>query len=252
MKYQFEHINNSEYIKKESGVDFSFPAHLHLSFELITVKRGNMTVDADNKRYELTKNEALLIFPNQVHSLSSEHSEHTLFIFSPYIVSAYSSRVSGSVPKDGRFALTESMAEMLDGLDDSSPLEIKKGVLYYICGIFDKTAEYLPRDAENDTALYRMFLFVENNYTGQCTLIDAAKHIGMNYAYLSRIFKNYVGISFNEYVNIMRLNRASYLMKNTTAPIIQCAYESGYNSLHTFERNFKAAYDMTPVEYRSR
>ena len=251
MKYQFEHFKSADYIKKETGVDFSFPAHLHQSFELIIIRSGSMTVEVDAKKYELSKNEAVLIFPNQVHSLLSVKSEHTLFIFSPFIVAAYSSRVSGRVPENNKFTLSENMADMLNELNDSSPTEIKKGILYYICGKFDENAEYKLRDAKNDTALYKMFRFVENNYTKQCTLRGAAKEIGMNYAYLSRIFNNCVGITFNEYVNLMRLNHTCYLMDNTNAPIIQCALESGYNSMHTFERNFKELYGMTPIEYRN-
>lgn len=252
MKYQFEHFKSADYIKKETGVDFSFPAHLHQSFELIIIRSGSMTVEVDSKKYELSKNEAVLIFPNQVHSLFSVKSEHTLFIFSPFIIQAYSSRLYGCVPEDGKFVLSKNTMEMLDELDDDSPIEVKKGILYYICGQFDKNAEYKPRDAKNDTALYKMFRFVENNYTKTCTLHEAVKEIGMNYAYLSRLFKNCVGITFNEYVNLMRLNHTCYLMDNTNAPIIQCAYESGYNSIYTFERNFKEVYGSTPIEYRSK
>ena len=128
MKYQFEHFKSADYIKKEAGVDFSFPAHLHQSFELIIIRSGSMTVEVDSKKYELSKNEAVLIFPNQVHSLFSVKSEHTLFIFSPFIIQAYSSRLYGCVPEDGKFVLSKNTMEMLDELDDDSPSRSTKKV----------------------------------------------------------------------------------------------------------------------------
>ena len=54
MKYQFEHFKSADYIKKETGVDFSFPAHLHQSFELIIIRSGSMTVEVDSKKSELS------------------------------------------------------------------------------------------------------------------------------------------------------------------------------------------------------
>ena len=250
MKYQFEHSKGSDYLKKEIGIDFNFPLHLHQSFELIMIRSGEMTVTVDSKRYLLKENEAILIFPNQIHSLSSTKSEHTLFIFSPFIVQAYYSRISGHLPENGKFILSENVANMLNVLEEDSSLEIKKGTLYFVCGIFDKNADYVLKGDKYEATIYKLFLFIDNNYTHRCTLKDAQKEIGLNYAYLSRLFKKYTGISFNEYVNFMRLNRACYLMDNTDATIIECAYGSGYITMHTFERNFKEMYKMTPIEYR--
>lgn len=56
--------------------------------------------------------------------------------------------------------------------------------------------------------------------------------------------------SFNAYVNHSRLSHACYLMENSDMPIIQCAYDSGFTSLRSFNRNFKAYYKVTPAEYR--
>ena len=91
---------------------------------------------------------------------------------------------------------------------------------------------------------------MEESFGGDCSLKKLAEKTGYDYAYLSRIFRKIVGISYNSYVNHCRLNHACYLMVNTDFPIIQCALESGYESVRSFNRNFKAYLGITPTEYR--
>lgn len=96
----------------------------------------------------------------------------------------------------------------------------------------------------------KIFAFVEESFASDCSLKKLAEKIEYDYAYLSRIFRKIVGISYNAYVNHYRLSHACYLMENTDFSIIQCAMESGYESIRSFNRNFKAYLGMTPTEYR--
>ena len=77
-----------------------------------------------------------------------------------------------------------------------------------------------------------------------------AEKIRYDYAYLSRIFRKTVGISYNSYVNHYRLGHACYLLENTNYSITQCALESGYDSVRSFNRNFKSYLNTTPKNYR--
>ena len=43
-----------------------------------------------------------------------------------------------------------------------------------------------------------------------------------------------------------------YLMDNTDGSIMQCALESGFDSIRSFNRNFKERFAITPVQYRKR
>ena len=53
MLYQYSHFGTAEYFRKEYGENFSFPVHLHNSFEIITVLSGEMTVTVDDSDYTL-------------------------------------------------------------------------------------------------------------------------------------------------------------------------------------------------------
>lgn len=250
MFYEFKHLGSPDYLKIEQGENFSFPMHLHQCFEVITVMSGEMEIVVETKRYILHKGEALLIFPNQIHSLKSSESRHILCIFSPRLVQAYATNVKGKVPEDNRFYLDEYLKESLKALAIDSTTTHKKGVLYSLCAEFDKSTKYKERRVDSEGLLLKIFSFVEKEFDGDCSLLRLAECIGYDYSYISRFFKNSVGISFNTYVNYFRLSHACYLMENSDAPVLRCAMESGYGSLRSFNRNFKMCFGITPVEYR--
>ena len=132
MFYQYNHLGSPEYLKIEKGTDFSFPAHLHQCFEIIVLLSGKMTVKVDEKIFMLKEKEALLIFPNQIHSLESSESKHMLCIFSSLLVQAYASKVSYKIPQDNKFQPDEYLVNALDNLSASSSSFEKKGGIIFI------------------------------------------------------------------------------------------------------------------------
>ena len=250
MFYQLIHCGTHEYFKRECGENFNYPLHLHHSFELILVEEGQMTVTVDGTEYILTEGEGVLIFPNQLHSFSSVASRHVLFIFSPRLVQAYWTEHSDSVPLESRVSLDPYLFRALVGLSaQDSKFEIK-GMLYGVCGAFDKTAEYKAFAPDTQELLFRILSYVERHFKEDCSLETLAKSVGYNPEYISRFFKKKLKIPYHSYLNMRRLDHAAYLFSNTDATLLTCAMESGYTSLRTFNRNFKSHYGMTPQEYK--
>ena len=250
MFYQLHHIASSEYIKKEYGENFSYPTHMHQCFELAVVLEGEMTIGVDDATYQLSQGEAVLIFPNRLHSLSSTSSKHMLFIFSPKIVQSFTVKYSGMLPISATFKLTQYLIEALDELDTGESIISVKGLLYSVAAAFEKQVEFHESYNDKENLLMNIFKFVDKNLRSECSLLDAARALGYDHSYVSRFFKKATGISYNSYVNSCRLNHAGYLLKNTDSSILECAVESGYKSLRSFNRNFKEYFNMTPNEYR--
>ena len=251
MFYQFQHCGTSGYFCKEYGKNFSFPPHLHQSFEFITILSGKMDIIVDDKLYTLKKNDALLIFPHQIHSLSSSNSEHMLCIFSPEIVKAYYSGVSNKIPKNNTFFPDKHLIDSISKLNEHSDIIRKKAVLYSACADFDKKAEYTDKKNDDLNLLFKIFQFIETNYNRDCSLEKMSKDTAFSYSYLSRYFKKIVGISYNNYVNKYRINNACYILENSSCSVLQCALDCGYTSLRSFNRNFKAIVGESPNKYRA-
>lgn len=251
MLYEFNHFGSSDYMKVKKGRNLSFPAHLHQCFELIVIRSGEMMITVDSKRYTLTDKDALLIFPNQLHALESTESEYILCIFSPQLVRAFYTKISDKLPLNNCFCPDEYLTQALAQMEQASSITEKKGVLYSLCSQFDKAAVYEEKASKDPDLMYRIFDFVEKHFSGECSLNDLSKYTGYDYSYLSRYFKKTVGISFNTYVTHFRLNNACYLLENTNTPIVQCAFESGFSSLRSFNRSFQKELNTTPTQYRS-
>ncbi len=249
MFYEFKHLGSPDYLKIEKSTNFSFPAHLHQCFEIIIILSGQMKITVDNKIFVLGENEALLIFPNQIHALESTKSEHVLCIFSPRLVQAYATKLTDHIPTNNKFCPDRYLIGALEDLNISSSSAEKKGILYSLCGQFDKSAEYVKKNTDRKKLLHKIFSFVEDNFSDRCSLSDLSNILGYDYSYLSRYFKKIIGISFNAYVNHYRLSHACYLMENTTQTISQCAYSSGFSSLRNFNRCFKEYLEITPTQY---
>lgn len=250
MFYEINHLGSPQYLKTEHGENFSFSSHLHQCFELLTVTKGEMQVKIDDSEFPLKKGEAVLIFPNQIHSLSSKKSKHSLCIFSPNLVKAFVKKTAETVPVCNKFTPEEYLLKAILKLTEASPHLEKKGLLYSLCAQFDKTARYKERNTRGDKIIHKIFSFVEDNFSGSCSLEDLAAATGYDYTYLSKLFKKTVGISFVNYVNHTRLSHACYLLENTDDSILSCSLECGYSSLRSFNRNFKIHFGITPKEYR--
>lgn len=251
MFYQLSHLGTSDYFKREDGENFSYPPHLHQCFELILVTDGYMKITIDGKEYALKENQAVFIFPNQLHSMTSVKSKHTLFIFAPQYIQAYWTEKNDCIPDNNQITLDTYTIQHLTNLSsESSKLEIK-GTFYNVCALFDKEATYQRISSDRQTLLFKILSYIEKNFQSDCSLGALTSSVGYNAEYVSRFFKKKMNISYNQYINIRRLNHAAHLLRNSNETTINCALESGYTSLRTFNRNFKLYYGITPNEYRT-
>ncbi|GAB5564246.1 MAG: hypothetical protein Wins2KO_13090 [Winogradskyella sp.] len=94
----------------------------------------------------------------------------------------------------------------------------------------------------------KLKLYRNNNVT-----IDLiASQLGVKSIELSNGIYHFKGLSFNDFINEMRLNYFIELIgqgKHKEFTIISLATESGFNSKSTFNRYFKKRYNVTPLEY---
>lgn len=247
MFYELLHLSSADYFKKIYCKNFSFPPHIHNCFELVACLSGETMVTVDDELYTIKAGEALLVFPHQLHSFQASESENMICIFSPKIVSAYYNSHAASKPVSNKFILDDYFISSLDSLEGSAKPIFIKGLLYLICDTFDSTATYTEN--ANKGLLERLFIYINENFTGSCDLKTLAANMGYNPSYLSRYFKGCVGINLCEYINMVRLGHVCYLYENFEGTLLSFALDSGFDSLRTFNRNFKKFYGVPPKEF---
>lgn len=75
---------------------------------------------------------------------------------------------------------------------------------------------------------------------------------GVSRAHFARSFKAAFGVPPHRYLLTRRLERAKALLRDTDTPIIEIAFQTGWNSLGTFGRTFREVLGVSPSELRTR
>lgn len=92
--------------------------------------------------------------------------------------------------------------------------------------------------------------YIEQNLEKEINLDTISKNIGYSKFYLNRIFTEYTGITMYKYLQNRRLTAAAEKLVKTDKPIIQIAYEAGYDTQQSFSFAFKQIYLYPPKTYR--
>lgn len=92
--------------------------------------------------------------------------------------------------------------------------------------------------------------YIKSNLEKDLTLVRLAELHHFNPSYLSRFFKQEMGINLSEFIDDSRIRKAKELLMNHELMVREVALQVGYESAHSFTRLFKKQTGMTPQEYR--
>lgn len=92
--------------------------------------------------------------------------------------------------------------------------------------------------------------YIHHNYTSNITLESIAPLFGYNHSYLGKIFRKKMGVSFNEYIDRLRIERAKALLLEDDAKVYAISKQIGYKNVDYFHVKFRKYVAMSPVEYR--
>ncbi|MBL7700338.1 MAG: helix-turn-helix domain-containing protein [Chitinophagaceae bacterium] len=106
-----------------------------------------------------------------------------------------------------------------------------------------------PTNSERINAVYE---YVALHYTNKITLKDVARHVSMSDANFSRYFSKTMMKSFFSFLNEYRVNRACKLLIETDRQINEICYQSGFQSIPFFYRQFKKFKNCQPKTYRDK
>jgi AraC-like DNA-binding protein/quercetin dioxygenase-like cupin family protein len=93
--------------------------------------------------------------------------------------------------------------------------------------------------------------YVLQHFAQEIRLGDVASLAGMSEAAFCRYFKARANKTFIDFVNEIRIGHACKLLLEDRWTIAQIAYDSGFDSLSNFNRNFKRYIGHTPREYKT-
>ena len=109
----------------------------------------------------------------------------------------------------------------------------------------------VERENAEPPAITRAKAFINEHYTEDLSLDQAAKAANMSSFYFCKMFKKYTGVNFTEYLSRVRIEKARNLLLNPNLRISEIAYEVGFQSLTHFNRVFKKVLGQSPTDFRA-
>jgi len=115
-------------------------------------------------------------------------------------------------------------------------------------------AQMSPAESSDGEKLIGNILkYLEENFTdSQMSLTSVGEELGYNNKYISRIFKEEMGISFSSYLTNLRIQHAVFLIEQGVTAIKNVSLLSGYKDPFYFSSVFKNTIGIPPREYINR
>ncbi len=242
---------------------YPFRSHIHCEPELFYLLDGQVEIKVNNETYVLNKNDFVFIFPFCLH-------EYKLLTPDVQCLPAY-----GIIP---RIDLIDNYAPLFHSFLPDKPViranELHPDVCFaiqriieaataqeddsvvsaYLQVAFARTIPQLALEkqaAKNGGMLIQNVLqYINQHCSERLTLEGVAATFYVSRTHLSYLFSNKVKMSFNDFLNSLRVNKAQALLIETQKSITDILYECGFVSSRSFNRNFFKFVQMTPSEYR--
>jgi transcriptional regulator GlxA family with amidase domain len=94
--------------------------------------------------------------------------------------------------------------------------------------------------------------FLMNNYREDVDLEKLANVVNMAKGSLCRFFKINMGMTVIDYLNQIKVDFACKLLMDADLSIMEVAFDSGFNNISHFNKQFRKIMGLSPSEYRKR
>lgn len=122
----------------------------------------------------------------------------------------------------------------------------------YILGILDTVCSYMQeiRNDKDAQLINKLTEYVNENYMKDINAYSAARAFNKNVSYINKLFVNSKKISFSDYVDRIRMDKAKELLESTEDDYLKIAISVGYNDEKYFLNLFNHIEGIPAAEYR--
>jgi AraC-like DNA-binding protein len=92
--------------------------------------------------------------------------------------------------------------------------------------------------------------YVQRHYKDDISIPDIGRHCGMNFSYLSSLFKKETETGLAQFINRVRIQAAGMLILVKKIPPTQVYEQVGFRNYNTFFNLFKEITGLTPKQFR--
>ena len=252
-------------IHRREGAWSMVNLHSHEYFELYFLCKGKRQLLFEDKIAELEEGSLAVISPFTMHKTEGGTFERINLCISPDAVSADTREVLAHFSKFSKLTLDEksfmAVRELLDELlliEESSEKgsQAKKRVLceylmYFIQKHASTREETLVHSATKmPPTLLHILRYVNAHFHEKITLGSLSKRFFLSEVTLCTYFRQYLNLTFGEYISQLRLTKAKELLRTTKKSMDEIAAALGLGSANYFGLFFKKHTGISPLRFR--
>lgn len=229
--------------------------HYHDDYEIYFLKEGKCNYFIDDRSYEVTSGDVIFIPVGVIHKTQYTTPTRTRSLINcsaayiPESVLAHIGELpylyrNKAISKDAE-RIFDEIAQECHRADffSSDALKCYTGELFLL--LLRNENEF--RDTGGTSIAARSAKYLRENYMSDVRLSEVAALCSVSPEHLSRTFKRDTGFGFNEYLTLLRLKKAEFMLKNEPGrSIAEVAYACGFNDSNYFSDKFKKVYGYSP------
>ncbi len=236
--------------------------------QIVLVISGELKIETSDRFYHLFENDVLVINRNQLYEAQGNEENKVMILsisdgFMEDHYAEYHNQRFECYSREidlGREEMVLAIRKLLTNVmisyyrqDECYLIEVQS----YICQIllilirsFKQEGSVIQKIDTADRRLLQIIDYMEKNYDQMITLEEVANKYFLSTSYLSRYFKQKMGMGFSRYLMNIRLGHSMKDLLYTDDSISQIAMNNGFPNTNRFHPFFKETYQMTPHEYR--
>jgi YesN/AraC family two-component response regulator len=148
-------------------------------------------------------------------------------------------------------------AELIFGLNYEYIHEIDKystieELTYWLSGIMNRFTDYVFNfvGVKHTDIIYKAVNYIKAHHKEKITIEEVAEEVFLSPQYFSKVFRDEVKYSFNNYLNKVRIDESKSLLLNNNVTLADVASMAGYEDQSYFSKVFKKFTGMSPLKYR--
>lgn len=130
-----------------------------------------------------------------------------------------------------------------------------KYYLYEIILFFSEQFEMIMNaigNSSSESILDDIVHYIKHNFSDNIKLENIAPLFGYNSSYLGKIFNKKMGVSFNSYIDQVKINYSKELLLQKNLKVYEVAEHVGYKNVDYFHKKFKKYVGESPAEFRKK
>ena len=255
--YQDENSSANLKVDRRFYRNFHYSPHYHTNPEIVYVAKGQMDVIIDGMNMSIPAQHFCLILPWQIHSFSTpEYSHAVIIVFPEEYISSFIRNMASSHGEPQVFTAEAPIHNLFitylfNGFCSNS--YILSCIFYGLCHSFINHCKVVQNSNRNKTeVLVKIMDYISTHFNEKLSLQDVSRVFNYNYCYLSHLFHEYAGTTFQQFKMLKRIEYARNELVFTQKQVTDIAFECGFTCIRSFNRAFQNYVMMSPSEYRSK